>query len=131
MSAQTPKQKPGALTGEDWKAVAGWLLDEDADEGVTRVLGLLGNRHEEVPEATETIGYQMPAFKVERIFFYFAAFKKHLGIYPPIKGDDVLLRELAPYLGPKNNLKFPFDQPIPYELIRRVVRSLANQYARR
>jgi len=87
--------------------------------------------HEEVPEATETIGYQMPAFKVERIFFYFAAFKKHLGIYPPIKGDDVLLRELAPYLGPKNNLKFPFDQPIPYELIRRVVRTLANQYARR
>jgi uncharacterized protein YdhG (YjbR/CyaY superfamily) len=86
---------------------------------------------EEVPEATETIGYQMPAFKVERIFFYFAAFKKHLGIYPPIKGDDVLLRELAPYLGPKNNLKFPFDQPIPYELIRRVVRTLAKQYARR
>ena len=87
--------------------------------------------HEEVPAATETIGYQMPAFKVERIFFYFAAFKKHLGIYPPVSGDDALLRELAPYLGPKNNLKFPVDQPIPYELIRRVVRTLADQYARR
>ena len=86
---------------------------------------------EEVPEATETIGYQMPAFKVERIFFYFAAFKKHLGIFPPVKGDDNLLRELGPYLGPKNNLKFPFDQPVPYELIRRVVRTLAKQYARR
>jgi hypothetical protein len=45
MSAQAAKQSPGALTGEDWKAVAGWLLDEDADEGVTRVLGLLGSRH--------------------------------------------------------------------------------------
>ena len=86
---------------------------------------------EEVPEATETIGYQMPAFKVERIFFYFAAFKKHLGIFPPVKAGDALLRELAPYLGPKNNLKFPFDQPIPYELIRRVVRTLEEQYARR
>jgi uncharacterized protein YdhG (YjbR/CyaY superfamily) len=86
---------------------------------------------EEVPEATETIGYQMPAFKVERIFFYFAAFKKHLGIYPPVHGDDALQKDLAPYLGPKNNLKFPFDQPVPYELIRRVVRTLAEQYARR
>jgi len=86
---------------------------------------------EEIPEATETIGYQMPAFKVERIFFYFAAFKKHLGIYPPVKGDDALLKDLAPYLGPKNNLKFPFDQPISHELIRRVVRTLANQYAKR
>jgi len=86
---------------------------------------------EEIPEATETIGYQMPAFKVERIFFYFAAFKKHLGIYPPVKGDEALQRDLAPYSGPKGNLKFPFDQPVPYELIRRVVRTLAKQYARR
>lgn len=86
---------------------------------------------EEVPEATETIGYQMPAFKVERIFFYFAAFKKHLGIYPPVKGDEALQRDLAPYSGPKGNLKFPFDQPVPYELIRRVARALAEQYAKR
>jgi uncharacterized protein YdhG (YjbR/CyaY superfamily) len=86
---------------------------------------------EEVPEATESIGYQMPAFKVERIFFYFAAFKKHLGIYPPVNGDETLLKDLAPYLGPKNNLKFPFDQPLPYELIRRVARALADQYAKR
>lgn len=45
MSAQPPKLRPRSLTGEDWKAVAGWLVDEDADEGVTRVLGLLGSRH--------------------------------------------------------------------------------------
>ena len=45
MSAQTPKTRPGSLTGDDWREVAGWLLDEDADEGVTRVLGLLGSRH--------------------------------------------------------------------------------------
>jgi uncharacterized protein YdhG (YjbR/CyaY superfamily) len=89
----------------------------------------------EVREILETVRRivkeEMPAFKVERIFFYFAAFKKHLGIYPPVNGGDALQRDLAPYLGPKNNLKFPFTQPISYELIRRVVRSLADQYARR
>ncbi len=86
---------------------------------------------EEVPAAVETIGYQMPAFKVERIFFYVAAFKKHLGIYPPVKGDAALMKDLAPYAGPKGNLKFPLDQPMPYDLIRRVVRTLAGQYAKR
>lgn len=103
-------------------------LSVEVREILETVRGLV---KEEVPEATETIGYQMPAFKVERIFFYFAAFKKHLGIYPPVKGDNALLKDLAPYLGPKNNLKFPFDQPVPYELIRRVVRTLAKQYSRR
>jgi uncharacterized protein YdhG (YjbR/CyaY superfamily) len=117
-------KEPAPATMDEYLAP----LSPEIREILEAVRGIV---HEEVPEATETIGYQMPAFKVERIFFYFAAFKKHLGIYPPIKGDDALLRELTAYLGPKNNLKFPFDQPVPYELIRRVVRTLANQYARR
>ena len=60
-----------------------------------------------VPEATETISYQMPAFKLERVFFYFAAFKKHIGVYPPVKGDRKLQKELLPYRGDKGNLRFP------------------------
>ena len=87
--------------------------------------------NEEVPAAVETIGYKMPAFKVERIFLYVAAFKKHVGIYPPVKGGAVLEKKLAPYAGSKGNLKFPLDQPIPFDLIRQVVRRLAGQYARR
>lgn len=87
--------------------------------------------HDEVPEAVETIGYRMPAFRVERIFLYAAAFKEHVGIYPPVTGDEPLQRELEPYAGPKGNLKFPLDRPLPEELVRQVVRALARQYARR
>jgi uncharacterized protein YdhG (YjbR/CyaY superfamily) len=83
-----------------------------------------------VPEATETISYQMPAFKLERVFFYFAAFKKHIGIYPPVKGDRELQNELLPYRGDKGNLKFPLGESIPYELIGRVASALSQEYSR-
>jgi uncharacterized protein YdhG (YjbR/CyaY superfamily) len=81
-----------------------------------------------VPNATETISYQMPAFKLNRTFIYFAAFKKHIGIYPPVKGNKTLIVALQPYAGEKGNLKFPLNQPMPYELIGRVVVALAKQY---
>jgi uncharacterized protein YdhG (YjbR/CyaY superfamily) len=63
----------------------------------------------------------MPAFKLHGILVYFAAFKDHIGVYPPISGDEKLEKELAPFKGPKGNLKFPLDEPIPYALIRRAV----------
>jgi uncharacterized protein YdhG (YjbR/CyaY superfamily) len=81
-----------------------------------------------VPEAEEIISYQMPAFRYGRIFIYFAAFKNHVGIYPPVKGDADLEIALLPYRGPKGNLRFPLDQPMPFDLIQRVVESLAKQY---
>lgn len=83
-----------------------------------------------VPGAKETIGYQMPAFKLDRIFIYFAAFKKHIGIYPPVKGDKALAKALLPYRGEKGNLKFPLDQPIPYDFIRRVAESLSREQSK-
>lgn len=81
-----------------------------------------------VPEATETISYQLPAFKHNKVFIYFAAFKKHIGIYPPVKGDNDLIEELAPYANEKGNLKFPLNQQIPYELISRIAIALSKQY---
>ena len=82
---------------------------------------------ERVPGATETIGYQMPAFRLGKLFFYFAAFKQHIGVYPPVKGDKDLQVALLPYRGEKGNLRFPLDQPIPYDLIGRVAAALARE----
>jgi len=72
------------------------------------------------PDARELISYRMPAFAQHGILVYFAAFKTHIGVYPPISGDPKLERALSPYAGPKRNLKFPFAQPIPYNLIKRI-----------
>ncbi len=84
-----------------------------------------------IPDATRCISYNLPAFKKERTFFYFAAFKKHIGVYPPVTDDTALVAELKPYRNEKGNLAFPLDQPIPYELISRVACALSDHYAKR
>ena len=74
------------------------------------------------PEAKETISYQMPAFKQHGILVYFAVWKKHIGLYPPVSGDKALEKAVADYAGPKGNLQFPLDELIPYGLIERIVK---------
>jgi uncharacterized protein YdhG (YjbR/CyaY superfamily) len=73
------------------------------------------------PEAEETISYRIPAFKLNGPLVYFAAFKKHVGFYPPIRDDARLMKAVSPYAGEKGNLQFPLDQPIPYDLIESIV----------
>jgi uncharacterized protein YdhG (YjbR/CyaY superfamily) len=75
-----------------------------------------------VPDAEECISYRMPAFFQGGVVVFFAAFTNHIGMYPPVRGHDELERDLAPYRGEKGNPKFPLDESIPYELIRRVVK---------
>ena len=80
------------------------------------------------PGATEVISYRMPAFKLHGILVYFAAFKNHLGLYPPVSGDPKLVKAAAPYAGEKGNLRFPLDEPIPYELIEQIVSHRAKHH---
>lgn len=77
---------------------------------------------EAAPEAEEIISYRMPAFRQGGILIYFAAFKHHIGVFPPIQGDEKLIAAAARYAGPKGNLQFPLDEPIPYGLISRIVK---------
>ena len=81
------------------------------------------------PDATETISYMMPAFKQHGILVYFAAWKNHIGMYPPISGDKTLENDLARYAGPKGNLQFPLDEPMPFDLIERIVKLRVKQDA--
>jgi uncharacterized protein YdhG (YjbR/CyaY superfamily) len=75
------------------------------------------------PDAEETISYRMPAFRLNGMLVYFAAFKKHIGLYPPVRGDDSLMQAVKPYAGPKGNLQFPIKKRIPYALVRRIVKA--------
>jgi uncharacterized protein YdhG (YjbR/CyaY superfamily) len=79
------------------------------------------------PEAEEKISYQMPAFRQHGILVYFAAWKKHVGLYPPISGDRALEKAIARYAGPKGNLQFPLDEPMPIALIERIVNLRVRQ----
>ncbi len=84
-----------------------------------------------IPGAVRCISYNMPAFKQRRIFFYFAAFKTHIGVYPPVTENAELILKIAQFRGPKGNLSFPHDQELPLELIARVAMALAAQYEKK
>ena len=96
----------------------------DVQAILEKVRTTIGNA---APEAKETISYAMPALKQHGILIYFAAWEKHIGLYPPISGDKALEKAVARYAGPKGNLQFPLDQPIPYDLIERIVKLRVKQ----
>jgi uncharacterized protein YdhG (YjbR/CyaY superfamily) len=81
-----------------------------------------------VPEAGETISYQIPAMTLSgRSLVQFAAWKHHISLYPVPDADPALAQELAPYLTGKGTLRFPLHEPIPDGLIERLVTLLAQQ----
>lgn len=73
------------------------------------------------PEAEEKVSYQMPAFALNGMLIYYAAFKNHIGIFPPVTGDARFQKDVAAYRGSRGNFKFPLNSPMPYGLIERLV----------
>ncbi len=94
-----------------------------APEEVRRVLeSVRATIRKAAPEAEERISYRMPAFFLEGALVYFAAFKKHIGLYPPVR-DERLKAALSKYAGRKGNLQSPLSEPMPHALITRVVKA--------
>lgn len=73
------------------------------------------------PMAEEVISYQMPAYKLNGMLVYFAAFSKHIGFYPAASGIAAFKKELSIYKGAKGSVQFPHNKPLPLDLIVRVV----------
>lgn len=74
------------------------------------------------PQAKETINYMMPTFTLEGNLVHFAAFKNHIGFYPAPTGIDQFRKELSTYELSKGTIRFPMDQPLPLELVSRIVK---------
>jgi len=81
------------------------------------------------PKAEETISYRIPALRGNGMLVYFAGFKNHIGMFPPVRGDARLETALARYRGPKGNLRFPLTEPMPLALIARIGKLRVKQDA--
>ncbi|MDO9257932.1 MAG: DUF1801 domain-containing protein [Bacteroidales bacterium] len=77
---------------------------------------------ETAPQAVEVISYSMPAFKLNGILVWFAAYSKHIGFYPKASGIEVFKKELSVYKNAKGSVQFPLDKPLPLELISEIVK---------
>jgi uncharacterized protein YdhG (YjbR/CyaY superfamily) len=79
------------------------------------------------PDAVETISYQIPTFALCGNLVHFAAFKNHIGFYPPVRSDEKLRDKASVYANEKGNLRFPLDEPIPYALIGKIVKARVRE----
>lgn len=98
----------------------------------TNVQNILGQIrqiiHAAAPDATETISYQIPAFKLNgKDLIYFAAWKEHISMYPVPGGTDAFEKELSPYIGGKGTVRFPLDKPVPFNLVEGIVQARLKQ----
>ena len=78
--------------------------------------------HATAPDATETISYAIPTFDLNgKHLVHFAGFQHHIGFYPIPSGMEAFKEELSSYKQGKGSVQFPLDQPLPRDLIRRIV----------
>jgi uncharacterized protein YdhG (YjbR/CyaY superfamily) len=74
------------------------------------------------PDATETISYAIPTFDLNgRHLVHFAGYARHIGFYPIPSAMVAFADELAPYKSGKGSAQFPLGEPLPADLIRRIV----------
>lgn len=74
------------------------------------------------PAATETISYAIPTFDLNgKHLVHFAGYERHVGLYPAPSGLEAFKEDLKPYKQGKGSVQFPLDQPLPTDLIRRIV----------
>ena len=76
---------------------------------------------ETAPQAQETISWRMPTFKLNGNPLFFAAFKKHIGLYPGPEAIVAFKERLSVYKTSKGAIQFPIDKPLPLELIKEIV----------
>jgi uncharacterized protein YdhG (YjbR/CyaY superfamily) len=90
---------------------------QDVQQILTQIRSVISDA---APEAVEKISYGMPAFYLNGGLVWFGAYKRHIGLYPRTPAMEAL-EELSAYKGTKGSLHFPLDEPVPYQLIAKIV----------
>lgn len=83
------------------------------------------------PDAEETMKYAIPTFVLNGNLVHFAGYEHHIGFYPGASGIAAFAGELAGYKSAKGSVQFPLDQPIPYDLITRIVKFRVEEQGRK
>ena len=106
-------------------------IDEYVDSFPPKVQKLLQQVrktvHKAAPKATEVISYGMPAFKMKRVLVYFAAYEYHIGFYPTGAGIAAFQHEITGYKNSKGAVQFPIGEPLPLDLITKMVQYRVGQ----
>lgn len=105
----------------DYKTIDEYIAKFPAEVQI-RLQAMRETIHTAAPEAQEKISYQMPTFFLNGNLVHFAAHSHHIGFYPVPTGIEAFKEDLAPFVLGKGSVQFPNDQPLPLELVSRIVK---------
>lgn len=124
--AHVPDERPDWERGDPTAVASGDPIDDYIRGFAVPVRDMLravrAAARAAAPQAEERISYRMPALFEQGVLLYYAAFKTHIGLFPPV-ADPALRAQAARYAGPKGNLQLPLNEPLPLALIGRIVRA--------
>jgi uncharacterized protein YdhG (YjbR/CyaY superfamily) len=83
------------------------------------------------PEAEEAIAYGIPTFRLNGNLVHFAAFKDHISFFPTSSPIPAFKKELAPYKQSKGTIQFPLGKPIPFGLVKKIVKFRVAEMGRK
>lgn len=113
------------MNGSQHQTVDGYIAksDETIRPTLERIRAVI---KQAAPEATESIAYGMPAYKLNgRPLVYFACFPNHIGFYATPQGHDAFEAQLSKYKHGKGSVQFPLDA-VPYDLIAKITKFKAQ-----
>ncbi len=115
----------------DFKTVDEYIgtFPEDVQENLQKIRQIIKNA---VPQAEEVISYQIPTFKLHGNFAYYAAFANHYSLFIPstLGVHEKFEKELKPYVQAKGTIQFQKSEPIPFDLIEKMVKYAAKTASR-
>ena len=115
------KQNQGHFCSEQKKTIDNYINEQSED--IRPLLYELRNTlRATLPFAEERISWSMPTYWHKHNIIHFAAFKKHLGLYP---GPDAIVHfsdQLQEYAKSKGAIQFPYNKPLPLLLIAQIAR---------
>jgi uncharacterized protein YdhG (YjbR/CyaY superfamily) len=117
MNSNSKKSNEKAADFESVDAYIG-SLPQQAQDMMRKLRGVV---RKAAPDAEEIIRYRMPTFFLDGNLIHFAAYKKHIGMYPMPHGNAALRKAMEPYRAAKDALRFPMDKPLPLPLIEQVI----------
>jgi uncharacterized protein YdhG (YjbR/CyaY superfamily) len=125
-----PTQRAQEAAMKEINASIQAYIDRFPPETRRRLLAIRQIIAEIVPDAEEAIKYQMPTFVHHGNLIHYAAFKNHIGIYPLPRVIETLKDELKPYKQGKGSIQFQNDEELPIEIIKKIVRTRAEEKER-
>lgn len=121
LKTKSPQSYRNSLRGQAASSGVDAYIKSFPKDVALKLQSIRGVVRKNAKDAEEVLSYHMPAYKLNGMLVYFAAFKNHIGFYPFSSAIKAFKKDLVKYKTSKGTVQFPFDHSLPLPLIRKII----------